>query len=238
MRLNFEMKEYLRILFNSETYQRQAYAVEENPGLPYHFAGPMLRRMTAEQVWDSFLTLAVVRPEEFLEIKADLRTSYVGVDLTKIAAEDLLMADSKGNEVDYGQGPRQAKYTYKGALLARASELPSPVPANHFLRMFGQSDRELISASSTLGSVPQVLFMFNGPFTHMLLEKNSTIYNNVVKKQSIPDGIRAIFLTILTREPDDDELKLGVQEVKQNGLPGFGNVIWSLVNTREFLFVQ
>ena len=237
-RLNFDMKEYLRIIFNSETYQRQACAEEINPGLPYHFTGPVLRRMTAEQVWDSFLTLAVVRPDEFREQKADVRTSYVGVDLSKIPAADLLLADTKGNEIDSRQATRQAKYTYQGVLLARASELPSPVPANHFLRMFGQSDRELISASSTFGSVPQVLFMFNGPITHMLLEKNSTIYNNVVRKQSVTDGIKAIFMTILSREPDEDELKLGVQEVKQRGPAGYGNVIWSLVNTREFLFVQ
>lgn len=237
-RLDFDMKEYLRVLFNSETYQRQACTEEVNPGMPYHFAGPNLRRLSAEQVWDSFLTLAVVKPDEFRELKAQTRTSFVGVDLNKIPASDLLMADTKGNEVDYSLGTRQAKYTYKGVLLARASELPSPVPAGHFLRMFGQSDRELISGSSTFGSVPQVLFMFNGPITHMLLEKNSTIYNNVVKKQSIPEGIKAIFLTVLSREPDEDELKLGVKEVKERGPAGYGNVIWSLVNTREFLFVQ
>jgi hypothetical protein len=104
--------------------------------------------------------------------------------------------------------------------------------------MFGQSDRELISASSTMGSVPQVLFMFNGPISHMLLEKNSTIYNNVIKKKTINDGVRAIFMTILSREPDAEELALASKEVTEQGPAGYGNVIWSLVNTREFLFVQ
>lgn len=237
-RLNFDMKEYLRIVFNSETYQRQACAEEVSPGLPYHFPGPILRRMTAEQLWDSFLTLAVVKPEEFREEKADLRTGYIGLDLNKCTAEDVLRAEDKGRDVDNGHGAREKKYVYKGALLGRASELPSPVAAGHFLRMFGQSDRELISASATLGSVPQVLFMFNGPITHMLLEKGSTIHNNVLKKQTIPEGIKVIFLTILNREPDAEELKIAEQEVKKNGPAGYGNVIWSLVNTREFLFVQ
>jgi hypothetical protein len=232
------MKEYLRIIFNSDTYQRQACTEEVSPGLPYHFPGPILRRMTAEQVWDSFLTLAVTRPDEFKELKADVRTAKIGVDLSKISAPDLLMADNKGNTVDGSVYGRQSKYTYKGALLARASELPSPVPPNHFLRTFGQSDRELISASSTLGSVPQVLFMFNGPITHMLLEKGSTIHSNVVKKQSIPEAVKTIFLTILSREPDAEELDLAVKEVKNAGAAGYGNVIWSLVNTREFIFVQ
>jgi len=238
VRLDFDMKEYLRIIFNSETYQRQACAEEVSPGLPYHFPGPVLRRMSAEQLWDSFLTLAVTKPDEFRELKADLRTAAIGVDLSGVSADKLLAADNMGNQIDGSVYGRQSKYSYKGALLARASELPSPVPPNHFLRMFGQSDRELIQASSTLGSVPQVLFMFNGPITHMLLEKNSTMYNNVVKKSSVPEGVKAIFLSILSREPDADEMALAVREVKNNGPAGFGNVIWSLVNTREFLFVQ
>jgi hypothetical protein len=180
----------------------------------------------------------VARPDEFRELKADVRAEIIDIDLSSISANDLLMADNNANHVDWGQGGRQGKYMYKDVLLARASELPSPVPPSHFLRTFGQSDRELISASSTQGSVPQVLFMFNGPITHMLLEKNSTIHNIVVKKQSIPEAVRAIFLTILSREPDPEELVLATKEVKENGMPGFGNVVWSLVNTREFLFVQ
>ncbi len=235
-RLDFDMKEFLRIIYNTETYQRQASVEEVTPGDTYHFSGPVLRRMTAEQVWDSFLTLAV--PDEYREMPAHLRTDVIGVDLTSIKAPDLLAAEKMSGQVDAGQGKRHQKHLYKGVLLARASELPSPVPANHFLRMFGQSDRELISASSTMGSVPQVLFMFNGPISHMLLESNSTIYNIVIKKKSVNDGVRAIFLTILNREPDTQELALATKEVAEQGAAGYGNVIWSLVNTREFLFVQ
>jgi hypothetical protein len=235
-RLDFDMKEFLRIVYNTETYQRQASAEEVSPGDTYHFQGPILRRMTAEQVWDSFLTLAV--PDDYREMPANLRTDLIGVDLTSVKAPDLLAAEIKANQIDGNRNKWQKPHTYKGVLLARASELPSPVPASHFLRMFGQSDRELISASSTMGSVPQVLFMFNGPISHMLLEKNSTIYNNVIKKKTINDGVRAIFMTILSREPDAEELALASKEVTEQGPAGYGNVIWSLVNTREFLFVQ
>lgn len=54
IRLDFDMKEFLRILYNSQAYQRQACEEDVQPGQPYHFPGPMFRRMTAEQVWDSF----------------------------------------------------------------------------------------------------------------------------------------------------------------------------------------
>jgi hypothetical protein len=235
--MNFDMKEFLRMLLHTETYQRQACFDDVPMGEPYHFPGPVLRRMTAEQVWDSFLTLAI-DTTEYREPRAEQWNQALGVNLESIAAPDLLEVDNKVSQLDGLRYRDQAKHHYKGVLLARASELPSPVPANHFLRMFGQSDRELISASSTTGSVPQILFMFNGPISHMLLEKDSTIYNNIMNRSSITDGVRAVFMTILTREPDEEELQMGIQEVKQYGPAGYGNVVWSLVNTREFLFIQ
>jgi hypothetical protein len=61
--LNYDMKAYLRILFNTSTYQRQASHEEVAPGTDCHFTGPVLRRMTAEQLWDSFVTLINPNPD-------------------------------------------------------------------------------------------------------------------------------------------------------------------------------
>ena len=80
--------------------------------------------------------------------------------------------------------------------------------------------------------------MFNGPMSHKLLEKDSTIYNNIIRKKTIHEGIRTVFLTILSRPPDTEEMALAVGEVKEDGPVGYGNVVWSLLNTREFLFIQ
>ncbi|MDA1038713.1 MAG: DUF1549 domain-containing protein [Planctomycetota bacterium] len=235
--VDFDMKEFLRIIYNTETYQRQAYDQEVAAGTPYHFPGPMLRRMSAEQAWDSILTLAVF-PVEYREPPASLYAQAVAVDLEKHSAEDVVTAQQKVAEFDRLRRDMQKPYTYKGNLLARAAELPSPLPPNHFLRMFGQSDRELIQASSTWGSVPQVLFMFNGQISHMLLEKNSTIYKTIVRKKTVHDGVEAVFLTILSREPSEEESAAAIKEVKADGPAGYGNVVWSLINTREFLFIQ
>jgi|GEM_PF-41391 len=238
-RLNFDMKEYLRILFNSETYQRQASVRQLNRGEPYHFPGPILRRMTAEQAWDSFLTLAVIKPYEYREYPSHFRTDALGVDLETISATDLLNVTGDMNKaVNTGRRAREKKYMYRGVLLARASELPSPTRPNHFLRIFGQSNRELISTSSRMGSVPQVLFMFNGPITHMLLVKGSVMHRNILAQKTIKGGVTAVFLAILNRHPDQDELQIASQEIRENGIHGYGNIVWSLINTREFLFVQ
>jgi tetratricopeptide (TPR) repeat protein len=236
-RLDFDMKEYLRILFNTKAYQRQASTVEPQPGYAYHFPGPVLRRMTAEQVWDSFLTLAVA-DWDYRELSAKPWTEAVAVNLEEVSAERMMESLQRMGSHSREAYEEQRPYKYQGLLLARASELPSPVPANHFLRIFGQSDRELISASSTAGSVPQVLFMFNGPVSHMLLEKDSTIYKNIVKQSSVTDGIKAVFLTILNRDPTPIELARAMKEVRDDGPVGYGNVVWSLVNTREFMFIQ
>ena len=72
----------------------------------------------------------------------------------------------------------------------------------------------------------------------MLLDQNSTIYNNISRKHDIASGVKTLFLTILSRLPESEELALAQEEVKRNGAAGYGNVVWSLVNTREFLFIQ
>ena len=128
---------------------------------------------------------------------------------------------------------------YKGQLLVRASEIPTPLPLGHFLRQFGQSDRETIEGGRTVGTVPQILAMFNGPITHILLEPGSVIYDNVVKAGN-NDGVDIVFVSILSHKPSPSDRESAVKEVKtaETTGQGFGNLIWSLLNTREFIFIQ
>lgn len=240
IRLNFNVKEFLRILLNTETYQRQATYAQVHPSDTYHFPGPILRRMTAEQAWDSFITLAVYNPADYQMEPASVQTKLLSVDLAKVSADEILKRDKELREVT-NYKHRQARdkdYTYQGVLLARASELPCPMPPNHFLRQFGQSDRESIEASSDDGSVPQVLQMFNGTVTHMILHPKSLMYNTVVAEKTPEARVRSIFVSILSREPTPEEQQVALAEITKNGNEGYGNVIWALVNTREFLFIQ
>lgn len=240
VRVKFDLKEYLRIVCNTKAYQREATTAEVTPGDEYHFPGPLLRRMTAEQVWDSFITLAVTKPDEYQKEPARVEAKLLNVDLTKATAELIFERnkDLASSDIKKQRDARNKPYSYKGQLLVRASELPSPQPPGHFLRQFGQSDREAIEVSSEDGSVPQVLQMFNGPITHMLLEDESLIYKNVTSEKSPEGRIDVIFQSILARRPTPPERQAAQAEIKAHGNPGYGNVIWALVNTREFLFVQ
>ncbi|MGV3663607.1 MAG: DUF1549 domain-containing protein [Prosthecobacter sp.] len=61
--LKYDMKAYMRVLYNTSAYQRQVTREEHAPGNVYHFTGPLLRRMSAEQMWDSFVTLINPNPD-------------------------------------------------------------------------------------------------------------------------------------------------------------------------------
>lgn len=54
----YSLKSFLRVLYNTDAYQRMSSPNEVAAGEAYHFTGPLLRRMSAEQVWDSMVTLA------------------------------------------------------------------------------------------------------------------------------------------------------------------------------------
>lgn len=241
IRVKFDLKEFQRILMNTQAYQRQASIQEVSPGDDYHFPGPVLRRMTAEQVWDSFLTLAAFHDlNDYHREPAHLATDLLKVDLAKTSPETIVAAlksftDYTSNKV---QRERTKPYEYQGLVLVRASELPTPLPPGHFLRQFGQSDREQIEASTLDGTVPQVLQMFNGPITHMMLDDDSVMYRNVTSEKDVEKRVDVIFLSVLARKPEPNEKKAALDEIKKHGNPGYGNVIWALVNTPEFLFVQ
>lgn len=238
---DFDVRQLQRIIFNTRAWQRESTSEDVDLSVPYYFPGPLLRRMTAEQIWDSLLTLAVYNPQSFTRPSMDNIGKTVDMDLDKVTAKDVQGIMTKFNE-DFSSGAERkltrTRNSYKGMTLARASELRAPLPPEHFLRQFGQSDRELIESSGRTGSVSQVLTMFNGEITHMMLERGSVIFDTVMKAPNTRSRVDAIFYTILTRPPRSNERDVCEREIKSSGPAGFGNVIWALVNTKEFLFIQ
>lgn len=235
-RLDYDMKEFLRIVYNTRAYQRSVTYDDIDLSKPYHFQGPVLRRMTAEQVWDSVLVLTINSPEKYLRpndnpflqaVQAEPGMSIAEIK-SKVAAYDT---------ADKAKRDHNRRHTYRGLVLRRASELPQPLPAGHFLRQFGQSDREIIGDGSTEGTVPQLLALFNGPITHIMLEAGSVVHREVMGARP-NDRMTVVFLSILGRMPTDEERVACYKEIQDNQAAGMGNVIWALLNTREFLFVQ
>ena len=271
--LDYDMKGFLEVLYNTRTYQRAAFSDEVILGQPYHFAGPTLRRMSAEQVWDSIVNLLIEEPDshmprllsdlegiekqkqiyeslegrsmddyvaliretakitgksaaaqealrekafharesgdteryqnatrELRQVRSQSRREIAelayhkvekGADLETIQAtfgmNDELLANVKTkapggraqkgkrrkglkNSVDMAAMKEMSRderrefltelkqemqvWTKYASQMVRASELKSPAPRGHFLREFGQSDRELIENANSDASVP------------------------------------------------------------------------------------
>ncbi len=236
-RLRFDLKEFQRIIYYSNTYQRRVSYEDSDPKRPYLFPGPILRRMTAEQVWDSLLTLTLTNPDGVLRPSDEKYTSIININ-NSTSAQQVLQKAKQLADYEKAQRTARNKRLYKGQELLRASELPQPLPAGHFIRQFGQSERDIINDSHTDGTVPQLLTMFNGAVTHMMLERGSVIYNEVMKEKEMEDQIDVIFRSMLNRVPNTREAAAAKGEMKKAGAAGYGNVIWALLNTREFLFIQ
>lgn len=235
-RLRYDMKEFLRIIYNTKAYQRSVTYDDVDLAKPYHFQGPVLRRMTAEQVWDSVLVLTVNNSEKYLRPNDSPFLTAVSAE-PGMSVSEIKAKVAAYDSADKAKRDHNRRHTYRGLVLRRASELPQPLPAGHFLRQFGQSDREIIGDGSTEGTVPQLLALFNGPITHIMLEAGSVVHREVIGARPT-DRLTVVFLSILGRMPTDEERIASYKEIQENEAAGMGNVIWALLNTREFLFVQ
>lgn len=60
---HYDMRALLAVIANTRAYQSTVSTGEFERGSPYHFTGPVLRRMTAEQIWDSLVALASYEPD-------------------------------------------------------------------------------------------------------------------------------------------------------------------------------
>jgi hypothetical protein len=241
-RLGFDLREFVRVLVSTDAYQRRAVVHDPSSGQVFRFPAPALRRMTAEQIWDSILTLVAHNPWSVQRPTASEIAAAASVDLETSTFDD---AYDRFTQFNARYAPsRQMRSLlnvcgYKGQLLVRASEMPAPLPLGHFLRQFGQSDRDTIEGSRTVATVPQILAMFNGPITHSMLERGSVIYDNVMNHPP-QRAVDVIFLSVLSHRPSTEDRRLALAEIRsaENPADGLGNLIWALLNTREFIFIQ
>jgi hypothetical protein len=211
-------------------------------GQPYYFPGPIIRRMTAEQVWDSMLTLAVRNPMPFQRPTAEDLAPYLDVNFATLTFDQAKRQSEQFAKTFFLRNYKRSlnEHAYQGNVLCRASELPAPQRGDHFLRQFGQSDRETIDGSVRDATVPQILAMFNGPITHVMLEPGSAIVDDVLAIEKTRDRIDAIFLSVLARRPESRDRVTAAKELSRtpDDNVGYGNIIWALLNTREFLFIR
>tara|TARA_B110000438_G_scaffold68531_1_gene68822 strand:+ start:6625 stop:8859 length:2235 start_codon:yes stop_codon:yes gene_type:complete len=346
--LNYDIKQFLRILYNVKAFRRETSTEEIVSGEPYHFPGPILQRMSAEQLWDSFVTLSIPyvderkpdlsrhqsREEQLsayeekvydLKGKEMLSVAKKGARMSKSSNDEMLGIQKKlrdaqeNNELEtvsrlrreYGQLRNKQRASYASLImgkgfdgralygrapssksssdsspdrwkgfsrqLVRASYMPSPAPNGHFLREFGQSDREVIENASREASVPQALSLLNGSIYQAILKQPAAPFaEDLSRVDAIKDKVDILFLSILNRKPTKEELETCLDEIDgakdktpdySSRIPanisperkrkllkyyaqrakskssygmnsGIRGLAWTLLNTRQFSFIQ
>ncbi len=247
----FDLRQFQRVLYNSQTYQRAASLTPDLEKGPYLFPGPLLRRMTSEQAWDSLVTMAVGTDADALILRRgeDMQLfslpGTVTVESIKTVANKLQEA---GVGMGYGGGGKKrgggkasldayeggTPQQRNGLVLARASELPQPAPETHFLRLFGQSDRLVADSNTTDGSVPQALMLMNGSAARLVTDANSAVLTAATGE---PDQkIESLYLAFFSRKPTAGE-SAAAKKALDGGLAA-ADLAWTMLNAREFLFVQ
>ena len=260
--LHYDLRAFQNVLLLTRTFQFAANPKAFEAGMPQAFNGRQLERMSAEQVWDSLVTLTAGNPDELPKRKYSDTVFYnnrpvlVGSKTMSQLSREVLSIKSAKEYRNYvtgllaemksgGSGQSRDMMMGGGARpgpvrgMARASELPSPTPASHFLRDFGQSDRELIDSATKEPNMAQVLAVMNGHVEKMVTSNsNAAVYQALETGSTDRDKVRFLFYSILSRPPSDDEMTLLMRDVIDGSTDSYRNLVSALVSTHEFIFIQ
>ena len=252
----FDLREVQRVIYNSKTYQASASATPDLGKAKYLFNGPLVRRLSAEQVWDSLIVTAVGTYADNVLLRRGDDLKAMALPAGKVTLAEIKNAVDRTKTAFSGGGKAAGSKKAAGGsalglangydgdkpvsrfslLLARASELPQPSPETHFLRLWGQGDRLLADSATNDGSVPQVLQMMNGSVGKLVSDVRSAAVMDAVKEKDPEAQVTSLYLSYLSRKPTAKELAAASKSL-QDGL-AVTDLAWVLANTREFLFVQ
>lgn len=261
--LDFDLKAFQQVLLMTRTFQFQIVVSEtETAEEEGSLAGRPLGRMSAEQVWDSVVTLAVGEMENLPRRQFSDGVFYQGrrvfpeMTMTSLAAKVLSTTDPKKYEkllrdlyaeIEKKGVQAMSMMAMKGGKKAgakplggavRASELRAPAPRHHLLRKFGQSDRKLIDSESRDANLAQVFSVLNGKVQEMVVSKDrAAVYAAVSDGRSVEENITSVYLAVLTRYPTQDELAWLTAEVIDGTPKSYRNLVAALLMTHEFLFI-
>src|SRR5262249_10866068 len=109
---------------------------------------------------------------------------------------------------------------------------------DRIFRIFGRPERKAVCdcERSSEPAVPQMLFLMTD---ERLLRKvrGGRLEALLTSTKSDADVAEELFLATLSRPPTPDELAsaLGHVKAKRDRRAAFADVVWALINTREFL---
>ncbi len=132
-KVNFNLKEFHRIILRTETYQRETSRADLNAKTKYAFHAPLLVRLSAEQIWDSLLSLALVNPDQSLNTKPEMGGyDYLYTQVYKMTPKEIADYVEKGGFSSRGDFVRKIylqaeELNKKNAVSAKAVTTDTPV---------------------------------------------------------------------------------------------------------------
>ena len=225
----YDNKVFLSVLFNSRTYQSKALARSATPPA-YVLDGPVVRRLAAEVIVDSFLCLKTETPDKYVanEFRWDGFTHFYE------KSQDMTVKDF----VDYSiKGPGRGRFQTREEREAmrrngdmgpkelwRVSTFGRNYKNQWIAMLMGKSNRELIDDSNLEPDIPQILFLMNG----LGIPEDALIHRKLNSAADQREKMEILWKAILGRLPKDSEEPLYVNSPD--------DVMWALLNSNEFRF--
>ncbi len=263
--LRYSLRDFQEVLMLTEAFQYEANAAASvADGGADDYRGRRVQRMTAEQVWDSLVTLVSGNPDNQPPREADERILINGrpvlegeMTMSQLSREVLAIEDeeeireyftdfvakvqSGGGDGNPNMVPSMQRdpVDFVRGTHPRAADLPSPAPRDHFVALFGQSTRNTVDGSTREPNMAQVLSLMNGFVQAELINKPDARLNRALENASTPEEkIRLLYLSIFSREPSAEELALMTEEFAASPEAGAANVASAMIMSAEFLYIQ
>ena len=209
----FDNQHVLRLILNSSTYQRSSMPNSSNRKDETLFSHMRLKKLTAEQVFDSIL-VATGRDKGLADVKG---------------GNALALLERIKNRRNNNETKQEIQW---------AVDLPTPARTGTFMNTFNQSSREQINVvREDDGSISQALELLNGRALNDQVRASPLTKSLITAKKSAQEIATDLYLAVLSRPPTANELRFAVTAMK--GAPTQDSVEdlhWALLNAREFVF--
>jgi hypothetical protein len=172
---------------------------------------------------------------------ADAAASFAVYPLRRLDAEVLIDAVCQvtGTTEQYSS-PIPEPFTFVPEN-QRSIALADASITSAFLETFGRSprDRGLESERNNRPTADQRLHLLNSSHIQLKIQQSATLRALVPAGGKLPEAIDALYLTVLSRLPTDEEAKTAqayVQATPGNKAAAVADLVWALINGAEFLY--
>jgi hypothetical protein len=124
---------------------------------------------------------------------------------------------------------------------ARAAELPDTAVPSYFLDLFGRPARASVCECEreTAPNLAQTLHVMNGDSINARIRApEGVLTKRLASEMTDEELLEELFLTALTRPPRPAERRGALATIRQapSRAEGFADLLWALLNAREFAF--